>query len=35
MILISMCRSNNTLIRESHQQMSQSISTLEDRQHEM
>jgi hypothetical protein len=29
--LISMCRSNNTLIRVSHQQMSQRLSTLEER----
>jgi hypothetical protein len=29
--LISMCRSNNALIRESHQQMSQRLSTLEER----
>jgi hypothetical protein len=33
--LISMCRSNDALIRESHQQMSQRLSTLEERQHEM
>jgi hypothetical protein len=29
--LISMCHSNDTLIRESHQQMSQRLSTLEER----
>jgi hypothetical protein len=29
--LISMCRSNDALIRESHQQMSQGLSTLEER----
>jgi hypothetical protein len=33
--LISMCRSNNSLIRESHQHMSQRLSTLKERQHEM
>jgi hypothetical protein len=33
--LISMCRSNDALIRESHQQMSQRLSTLEERQREM
>jgi hypothetical protein len=33
--LISMCRSNDALIRESHQQMSQRLSTLEEHQHEM
>jgi hypothetical protein len=33
--LISMCRSNNTLIRESHQQMSQRLFTLEEHQREM
>jgi hypothetical protein len=30
-----MCHSNDALIRESHQQMSQRLSTLEERQHEM
>jgi hypothetical protein len=30
-----MCRSNDALIRESHQQMSQRLSTLEEHQHEM
>jgi hypothetical protein len=30
-----MCRSNNTLICESHQQMSQRLSTLEERQHKL
>jgi hypothetical protein len=30
-----MCRSNDTLIRESHQQMSQRLSTLEERQGKM
>jgi hypothetical protein len=34
-ILISMCRSNDALIRESHQQMSQRHSTLEERQCEV
>jgi hypothetical protein len=34
-ILISMCCSNDALIRESHQQMSHMLSTLEERQHEM
>jgi hypothetical protein len=34
-ILISMCRSNDALIRKSHQQMSQQLSTLEQRQREM
>jgi hypothetical protein len=33
--LISMCRSNDALIQESHQQMSQRLSTLEERQCEM
>jgi hypothetical protein len=33
--LISMCRSNDALIRKSHQQMSQRLSTLEERQREM
>jgi hypothetical protein len=33
--LISMCRSNDALIRESHQQMSHRLSTLEERQREM
>jgi hypothetical protein len=33
--LISMCRSNDTLIRESHQQMSQRLSHLEERQREI
>jgi hypothetical protein len=33
--LISMHRSNDALIHESHQQMSQRLSTLEERQHEM
>jgi hypothetical protein len=33
--LISMCRSNNVLIRESHQQMSLRLSHLEERQREM
>jgi hypothetical protein len=33
--LISMCRSNNALIRKSHQQMSQRLSTLEERQREV
>jgi hypothetical protein len=33
--LISMCRSNDALICESHQQMSQRLSTLEERQREM
>jgi hypothetical protein len=33
--LISMCRSNDALIRESHQQMSQKLSHLEERQREM
>jgi hypothetical protein len=33
--LISMCHSNDTLIRESHQQMSQKVSHLEERQREM
>jgi hypothetical protein len=33
--LISMCRSNDALIHESHQQMSQRLSTLEERQREM
>jgi hypothetical protein len=33
--LISMCCSNGTLIRESHQQMSQRLSHLEERQREM
>jgi hypothetical protein len=33
--LISMCHSIDALIRESHQQMSQRLSTLEERQHEM
>jgi hypothetical protein len=33
--LISMCRSNDTLIYESHQQMSQRLSQLEDCQCEM
>jgi hypothetical protein len=30
-----MCRSNDALIRESHQQMSQRLSNIEERQHEM
>jgi hypothetical protein len=30
-----MCHSNNALIRESHRQMSQRFSTLEERQREM
>jgi hypothetical protein len=30
-----MCRSNDVLIRDYHQQMSQRLSTLEERQHEM
>jgi hypothetical protein len=33
--LISMCCSNDTLIRESHQQMSQRLAHLEERQREM
>jgi hypothetical protein len=33
--IISMCRSNDALIHESHQQMSQRLSTLEERQREM
>jgi hypothetical protein len=33
--LISMCRSNDALIRESHQQISQRLSHLEERQREM
>jgi hypothetical protein len=33
--LISMCRFNEAIIRESHQQMSQRLSTLEEHQHEM
>jgi hypothetical protein len=33
--LISMCRSNDTLIRESHQQMSQTLAHLEESQCEM
>jgi hypothetical protein len=33
--LIFMCRSNNAFIHESHQQMSQRLSTLEECQHEM
>jgi hypothetical protein len=33
--LISMCHSNDALIRESHQQMSQRLSTLEERQREV
>jgi hypothetical protein len=33
--LISMCRTNDALIHESHQQMSQMLSTLEERQCEM
>jgi hypothetical protein len=33
--LISMCRSNDALICESHQQMSQRLSTLEEHQREM
>jgi hypothetical protein len=33
--LISMCRSNDVLIRESHQQMSQRLSTLEECQREV
>jgi hypothetical protein len=33
--LISMCRLNKAIIRESHQQMSQRLSTLEEHQHEM
>jgi hypothetical protein len=33
--LISMCRSNDILIRESHQQMSQRLSHLEEHQREM
>jgi hypothetical protein len=33
--LISMCCPNDALIHESHQQMSQRLSTLEERQHEV
>jgi hypothetical protein len=33
--LSSMCRSNDAPIRESHQQMSQRLSTLEEHQREM
>jgi hypothetical protein len=33
--LVSMCHSNDALIHESHQQMSQRLSTLEERQCEM
>jgi ribosome-binding ATPase YchF (GTP1/OBG family) len=33
--LISMCRSNDAHIRESHQHMSQRLSHLEERQHEI
>jgi hypothetical protein len=34
-ILISLCHSKDALIHESHQQMSQRLTHLEERQHEM